>query len=246
MQFCDRSRLHNERGDTAAVSPKEIDMKTKLFITAAIAAFALTAPAYAEDGLSKGDWLVRLRGILVAPTGSSGTIQPMFPTSTVDIDTRFVPELDFTYMFTNNIGAELILATDKHHAQGASGPLAGQPLLSTWVLPPTLSLQYHFMPSSSVRPYVGAGINYTIFYSESASSFVNSALGQTDVSMSSSFGWAVQAGMDIDISRKFFLNFDIKYVDMSSTATLTTGAIVNTVHVNINPVIAGVGLGMRF
>ncbi|TFU03475.1 OmpW family protein [Polymorphobacter arshaanensis] len=221
-------------------------MKTKLFITAAIAALALTAPAHAETGIAKGDWLVRLRGILIAPTGSSGGINPMFPASTVDINTKFVPELDFTYMFTDNIGAELILATSKHSATGASGALAGQPLLSAWVLPPTLTLQYHFMPKSAVRPYVGAGINYTIYYSESASSFVNSALGATDVSMSSSFGWAAQAGFDVDVSPKVFLNFDVKYIDMGTTATLTTGAVVNKVDVNINPIVAGVGLGMRF
>ena len=221
-------------------------MKTKLFITAAIAALALTAPAHAEAGLTKGDWLVRLRGIMVAPTGSSGGITPMFPASTVDINTKVVPELDFTYMFTDNIGAELILATSKHTATGASGALAGQPLLSTWVLPPTLTLQYHFMPKSAVRPYVGAGINYTIYYSESASSFVDSALGATDVSLSSSFGWAIQAGFDIDVSPKVFLNFDVKYIDMGTTATLTTGAIVNQVDVDINPIVAGIGLGMRF
>lgn len=225
-------------------------MKTRLLVTAALAAFALSAPAFAADaggpGLSKGDWLVRLRGILVAPTGSSGTIEPSVPTSEVEINTKFVPELDFTYMFTDNIGAELILATSKHTATGASGPVAGVPLLTTWVLPPTLTLQYHLMPKSSVRPYVGAGINYTIFYSENASSQVDSAFGPTDVSLSSSFGWALQAGVDVDISPKVFLNFDIKYIDMSTTATLTTGALINKVDVDINPIVAGVGLGMRF
>ena len=221
-------------------------MKTKLYITAAIAALALTAPAHAETGIAKGDWLVRLRGILVTPTGSSGGILPSVPNSTVDINTKFVPELDFTYMFTDNIGAELILATSKHTATGTSAPVANVPLLTTWVLPPTLTLQYHLMPKSSFRPYVGAGINYTIFYSENATSQVDGLLGPTDVSMSSSFGWALQAGVDVDISPKIFLNFDIKYIDMSSTATLTTGALVNTVDVNINPIVAGVGLGMRF
>jgi outer membrane protein len=221
-------------------------MQTKLFITAAIAALALTAPAHAETGIAKGDWLVRLRGVLIAPTGNSGTIVPSLPTSSVDINTKFVPELDFTYMFSDHIGAELILATSKHTATGNSGPVAGIPLLTTWVLPPTLTLQYHLMPKSSFRPYVGAGINYTIFYSEGATSQVDAAFGATDVSMSSSFGWALQAGVDVDISPKVFLNFDIKYIDMSSTATLTTGALVNTVDVDINPIIAGVGLGMRF
>ena len=65
--------------------------------------------------------------------------------------------------------------------------------------------------------------------------------------MDDSFGWAVQAGADIDLTPKIFLNLDIKYIDMNTNATLNTAAIgVQTVKVNINPIVAGIGLGFRF
>ena len=119
-------------------------------------------------------------------------------------------------------------------------------LASTWVLPPTLTLQYHFVPEGKVRPYVGAGVNWSIFYSDNASDELVNAVGPTEVQLSNSFGYALQAGVDFDLSEKVFLNLDVKYIDMSTKATLTTGALVNTVDVKINPLVFGIGLGMRF
>ncbi len=113
-------------------------------------------------------------------------------------------------------------------------------------LPPTLTLQYHFIPSGKFRPYVGFGVNWTVFYSEDASSALTTAIGPTSVSLDDSFGWAAQAGADIDLSKRFFLNIDVKYIDIDTTATLRTGALVNTVDVDIDPLVVGVGIGFRF
>lgn len=222
----------------------------RLKITCAIAALVALMPATAsaqdQAGTRAGDVLFRLRGIAVVPNESSSAVTPGFPGGTVSVSDTVMPEVDFTYMATDNIGFELILATTKHKV-GGKGTLApvGE-LASTWVLPPTLTVQYHFAPEGRVRPYVGAGINYTIFYSETASAGLNAAVGNTRVRLSDSFGFAVQAGVDIDITDKIFANLDVKYVDMDTTARLTTGAAVNTVRVNINPLIFGIGIGTRF
>jgi len=66
------------------------------------------------------------------------------------------------------------------------------------------------------------------------------------VSLDDSFGWAVQAGVDFDITERVFFNIDVKYIDIDTTATLDTGGSINAVDVNIDPIIAGVGFGMRF
>ena len=212
--------------------------------TLGAAMLAAAAPAYAEAG----DFLVRGRFLVVAPQDGSGGITPAFPNDGVSVDTAYAPEIDFTYMVTNNIGLELIAATTKHSATGKSGtPAAVGKLLDTWVLPPTLTLQYHFAPDGGFRPYVGAGLNYTIFYKERASGSLENALGQTDVSLSNSFGWALQAGADVPLNDSLFLNFDIKYIDMDTTARLTTTAAGRQqVRVDINPIVVGFGIGMRF
>jgi len=206
-------------------------------------AISAVSPAYAEAG----DWLVRLRGIYVAPQDDSGHILPGVPTGSVGVDDAIVPELDFTYFFTNNIGAELILATSPHDINGAGAISALGEIADTMALPPTLTLQYHFAPDQRVRPYVGAGINWTIFYSEDSTASLESALGgPTSVSLDDSFGWAVQAGVDFDITDRVFINLDIKYIDIDTTATLNTGGVINTVDVDIDPIVAGIGFGMRF
>ena len=204
----------------------------------------VAAPAAA----AQGDVLIRMRAIVVAPNESSGGILPSLPAEQVGVGNSFMPEVDFTYMATDNIGFELVLATTKHGLTGKTGTTGGIGKLgSTWVLPPTLTAQYHFMPAAKFRPYVGAGINYTIFWNEKASAGLEAAVGPTRVHMTDSFGWAVQAGTDIDLTPTIFLNLDIKYIDMSTKATLNTTAIgAQTVNVNINPIVAGIGLGFRF
>lgn len=221
-------------------------LKLTKFITLATAsAVALSAaPALAE----KGDVLVRVRAINVMPNEDSSSILPAFPGEDVSVNNSFMPEIDITYMATDHIGFELIAATTKHHASGKTGTTGtlGR-LASTWVLPPTLTAQYHFAPEAKVRPYVGAGINYTIFYNEEASNSLTGAVGPTTVSMSDSFGWAAQAGVDVELSERVFLNFDVKYIDIDTTATLnTTAAGTQTVDINLNPFVVGVGLGMKF
>lgn len=211
----------------------------------AAAAVALTAmPAQAQT--EAGDVLVRLRGIVVAPTEKSGPVLPAFPTASVGVGDSVMPEVDFTYMLSDHIGTELILATTKHSVSGR-GALSGLgDVADTWVLPPTLTLQYHIAPKGKVRPYVGAGVNYTIFYSEDASASLEKAIGPTRVDMDDSFGYALQAGVDIDLTDRVFLNLDVKYIDIDTTARLRTGAAINRVNVSIDPIVAGVGLGMRF
>ena len=211
-------------------------------LVAAAVGTALASPALAE----KGDWIVRLRAIDVAPTERTGPILPTFPTGRTSVDNAVTPELDFTYMATAHIGAELILATTKHHVSGKDALAGVGRLAGTWVLPPTLTLQYHFLPDAAIRPYVGAGINYTIFYSTKATDALNNAIGSTKVGLSDSVGYALQGGIDIDLTKRFFVNFDVKYISIDTHARLTTGALVNVERVHLDPLVFGVGIGTRF
>jgi outer membrane protein len=213
-----------------------------LLIAAAGAGVLAAAPAHAEQG----DWIIRLRAIVVTPNEKTGPVEPTFTTGRTSLDNSVAPEVDFTYMATKHIGAELILATTKHHVSGKDALAPVGRLAGTWVLPPTLTLQYHFVPEAPIRPYVGAGANYTIFYNTKASGALEAAIGKTKVRLSDSFGYALQAGVDFDVSRHVFLNVDVKYIDLDSRARLTSGTLVNRERVHLDPFVFGVGVGTRF
>ena len=202
----------------------------------------MTSVAAAEQG----DWIVRGRAILVSPQEDASGVEPAFPNGSVEVEDAVVPELDFTYFLTRNVGVELILATSPHDLEG-TGDLEGLGKIGdVWALPPTLTLQYHFQPEAKVRPYVGVGFNYTIFYNEDATSSLNNAIGDTSISLDESFGVAVQAGVDVDVSENWFVNADIKWIQIDTTATLNTGGSINKVDVELDPIVAGIGLGRRF
>ena len=135
----------------------------KRMLLGAAAALILAAPAMAEQG----DWLVRLRAINVVPN-EEATITPIG--GDVDIDTSVVPELDITYFVQDNWALELILGVTPHDVMAVDTAAGDIDLGDVTLLPPTLTLQYHFNPEGQYRPYVGAGVNYTHFIHEDLAS----------------------------------------------------------------------------
>jgi outer membrane protein len=198
-------------------------MKRELWVAATLA----IAMASSMANAAQGDWLGRARVININPDASSSALS-------LDASTETTLELDFTYFVTNNLGLELILATKKHSITSAGAPIGDVSLL-----PPTLTLQYHFDPNSpSFRPYVGAGINYTHFYD------INLLNGAATVD-NSSWGGALQIGADFPINKTFFLNVDLKKIWIDTDVKLTaTGA--TAANFKINPLILGLGIGMKF
>jgi len=190
-----------------------------------------------ETSFSK--WQVRLRGLAIVPN-ESATIQAIG--GDVQISNAYIPELDFTYFFTKNIAAELILGTSNHDVKAVSTAAGDIPLGDVWLLPPTLTLQYHF-DGEVVRPYFGAGVNYTLFYGADEGPVADK------VDYDNSLGFDVQFGFDIFLNDKWFINLDAKYLWLNTTATVNaTSALGATVDadVDINPFIAGIGFGMKF
>jgi len=204
--------------------------------------------AQAQEGNDYAKWQIRVRGVGVVPTTSSevGKIG-----GSVDVSSTFIPELDFTYFFTKNLAAELILGTSKHKINTQNSNLtaiggaanSSVDLGHVWLLPPTLTLQYHFHPSPVWKPYVGVGANYTIFYNENAGPTVNS------VSYKNKFGLAAQLGVDVNVSKSVFFNFDIKQIFLKTNADVDATNLAPGLDipakVTLNPFLLGFGVGIR-
>lgn len=194
-------------------------------------------------------WQVRVRGVGVVPDESAkiGVIG-----GDAKISNTLIPELDFTYFFTKNIAAELILGTTKHDVStiGSDISAIGGPtsaaidLGSVYLLPPTLTLQYHFLTDEVFRPYVGAGVNYTIFYNEKQGSVVK------DIKYDNAFGYAFQVGFDLMIDDTFFVNADVKKLFLNTDVTVDASNLAPGLSipadVDINPWLIGLGVGMKF
>jgi outer membrane protein len=203
------------------------------------ALFAATFGSTAH-ALEKGDWLLRVGAGHVAPNDSSTGFSAA-PTVEAAVDSSTNLALTIAYMLTDNIGVELVGALPFTHdinGAGSGGASLGK-VAETKQLPPTVLAQYYFNPKGGVRPYLGAGVNYTFFFDEQTTG----ALEGTDLSLDSSVGLAVEAGVDIDIGKNMFVNFAAWYMDIETTAT---SSAVGTADVKIDPWVAFVGLGWRF
>jgi outer membrane protein len=196
-----------------------------IFALACTGAMVMTMATGAAQA-AQGDWLGRARVIYINPDASSSALN-------LDVNSRVAPELDFSYFVTHNIALELILATRKHDVSSA-----GVNIGTVKHLPPTLTVQYHFLPDQKFRPYVGAGLNYTRFYD------INLLNGAATVDKSS-WGPALQVGADIEINKRFFFNVDIKRIWMDTDVKLKATCATVT-NLKIDPWIFGIGVGMKF
>lgn len=202
----------------------------KIIPIVAICAVTLIHPTPSRAEFDQHDWQLRLRAISVTPDEDSTTSNGGVITANSDV----MPELDITYFMTDNISAELILATTKHD-MGEVSPNIN--LGDVWVLPPTLTLQYHFNNSTRFVPYLGAGINYTIFYNEDPGAAAN-------IDYEDGFGYAFQAGFDYKIDDHWMLNADVKKVMLNTDVSVNNGAV--TADVDLDPWVFGLGVGYRF
>ena len=188
-------------------------------------------------------WQVRVRGVGVVTPDQSAKIGIIG--GDVQISDTFIPELDFTYFFTEHFAAELILGTAKHDVKAINTVAGDIDLGSAWLLPPTLTAQYHFYVSDKkiVKPYIGAGVNYTLFYNVKSGAVA-------DVKYENSLGYAAQVGIDLNLTDTFFINIDAKRLflktDVTVDATNLVPGLVVPAEVTIDPWLFGIGVGMRF
>ncbi len=201
--------------------------------------FSFLVTGFIADAMAQDSpWLVRLRAIAMVPDESS-TVTVIG--GNIDLTNDYVPEIDITYFIKPNIAVELILATTTHDGKDKGSTLGTVDLGEVSLLPPILTLQYHFMPDAKFRPYAGAGINYTIFYDAKAPGGT-----VTSVEYENSFGFALQAGIDIELGfdDRWAVNFDVKKVFLETDAKLNNGAIL--ADLEIDPWVFGLGLAYRF
>jgi outer membrane protein len=233
----------------------------KAILSVVFAGVVLIAPMQMKA--EEGDWVVRLRAASINPNEDSrlgktvnnllgATV--MSPGAELSVSENLIPEIDISYYFTKNLAAELILATGSEHGVRITDDnltaIGNQSLGSVDVLPPTLTLQWHLNPDEMFDPYVGAGINYTFMLDRYARGSRGAIAGNKIKIDRDSWGYALQAGLDINLADNWLINADVKYIGIDTDVELrgaATGNVWRKVDsLDIDPWVIGIGLGKKF
>lgn len=205
--------------------------KSQAFGTLALALAAFASPALAQ---SQGEWTLGFGAHVVDPKSDNGSLAA--GTLDVEVDDNVRPTITFEYFLRDNLGIEVLASLPFEHDIAIKGlGTVG----STRHLPPTVSLQYHFNGGGKVRPFLGAGVNYTTFFSEDT----RGALSGGDLKLDDSWGLAAHAGIDFDISERSAIRVDARWIDIDTDVRLD-GADLGTV--DIDPFVYGVAYVVRF
>ncbi len=225
----------------------------KLFVLAlTTAAVCAATSAFAQQ---EGSWMMRIRAVDVETSKKSDAVvvggATVIPSDDIRVANKTIPEVDFSYFFSKNLAAELVLTYPQKMDVNIAASAAGAFKAGTVkVLPPTLTLQYHFLPDAQFRPYVGAGINYTRFSSISLGPLddVTQTLGGgntgTNTIDKNSWGGALQLGFDVKVAQNSFINVDVKKVYMKTD--LKNSLVGKLSTLKIDPLYVGLGYGFKF
>jgi outer membrane protein len=224
-------------------------MKKRLLALTVLGGLALGPSAFAQSllnfdqplvGKQAGTFMIRARALGLIPENNSSSISKIG--GTVSATAQAAPELDLSYFLTDNIAVELIAATTRHTISAMNSAVGSKlDVGSVWALPPTLTVQYHFMPRRAFSPYVGAGVNVTFWYGARAA---NPPV--THFSVGTSLGPAIEAGFDYNFAGHWFLNMDVKQIFMNTDAHVDALGTTVKAHTTLDPVVVAAGIGYRF
>jgi outer membrane protein len=203
-------------------------LTTQALVSMSLAlAAALPIAAHAEEA----PWLVRVRAVNLDSANKDSTGLDL------SINDKVIPEFDISYFVTPQFALELVLTYPQKQTIRSGSTDIG----SLKHLPPTLTAQYHFTGLGAFKPYVGAGLNYTRFSSVHFNPAVQAAL-QPSLEKNS-WGLALQAGLDYELCKNWYLNLDVKKVQIR-TDVKSAGNKVG--EFKVDPWLIGVGVGLRF
>lgn len=222
-------------------------LKALVLAMAATAALGIGASANAQTA---GGWAVAVGYNNISPQGNSDALSaPSIPNSTTHVSNDGQPIVTIDYMLTDHVSLEFGLGTPYTHKLSGAGALSGVGYLgSVEQLPPTLFLQYRFLPATSaLRPYVGIGATYAIFRDEKGSNTLtaisNTGEAPTTFTVDNTWGVTPEVGLTYAFNQKWYGDVRVAKTFLTTTVHLSTG---QSADAPLNPIATAVSIGYRF
>ena len=217
------------------------------------------------SGMAQAKLAINFGPIYVGPNESSGNLNVVeavagLPSGSTEVAVNGNTQLGITFdwAFSDQWTLEVVAATPFSHDISVSGSaIDGLQIGETKHLPPTVLMQYHFgAADAKLRPFVGAGLNYTTFFEEKADAQLIGALTSLGVMgagddlslhLDDSFGIALQAGFNYRVNQTWDLHGMLMWADIDTDAEVRlNGTNIQPVTVEIDPTIAFVAARYRF
>ncbi len=195
-------------------------------------------PMSTVDGAKPKSWEIKIRAAYLETADKSDAFSALgidFSEDAVSVEDKWIPEVDITYAFTENVLAELVLTIPQKHDVYLQG--VGK-LGSLEHLPPTLSLVYEFNNESAFTPYLSGGLNFTWITNKKLN------VAGVDLDLEDySLGLALGAGLRYDLGEKWDIDASLKWIDLESDVTAGGAKLTNT---QLDPLLFSFGASYRF
>ncbi|HSW14616.1 MAG TPA: OmpW family outer membrane protein [Solimonas sp.] len=189
---------------------------------------ALAGACTAASAYEKGDLLVRGGIHYVDPKSDSLGNLEVQPAAALTGSAE--------YFLNPQLAVDLLVAFPFEHDVELAG--TGN-VAEVQHLPPTLSLVWYPAIGQQWHPYVGAGLNYTIFFREKT----RGPIAGQDLELDPSFGAAAMVGIDWDLGDRWGLALDARYIDIDTDGELDGAPMGNF---ESDPFIVGLSVSYRF
>lgn len=230
-----------------------INMKKHYFgITASFfGLFAAAAMATSAWAQTPETWSVKAGMNQITPDVKSGDMTaPTLPGTKVSVGSDTQPILAISYLYNENIAAELVLGTPYKHTLYGAGSISGVGKTGTVeALPPTIFAQYRFFETSAkFRPYASLGLTYAYFQKETGSGALTALTNPgsstpTTFKVDATWGFTPQLGVMYEMGEEWFADLSIAKSYLKTTAHFSTG---QTIEMRLDPVAISLALGRHF
>jgi outer membrane protein len=218
----------------------------KYVLAAALAALSLPGSAIAHEA---GEVFLRLGVSYADPYSSSSRVNGRRGTG-IEVDSSTAAGLTATYMVLPRFGLEASISSPfSHKLSYEVGRSHSYDLGKFSRLSPAFTAQYFFLnPKSRFQPYIGLGLNYTMYYNEEVSREAKKNYGASDLKMRNSVGFVSQIGMDFRITDRVFVNTSIWWMGATSKVEWREagGSYRLKSDVDVDPWVYSLGVGFRF